>query len=44
MTLSASTVVGGNTVTGTVGLTASAPVGGAAVAVTASDPITSPER
>ena len=42
MTLSVATVVGGNTVTGTVNLTASAPLGGAAVAVTASDPITAP--
>jgi hypothetical protein len=42
MTLSVATVVGGNPVTGTVNLTASAPVGGAAVAVTASDPITAP--
>ena len=38
MTLSTATVVGGNNVTGTVNLTASAPLGGAAVAVTASDP------
>jgi hypothetical protein len=42
MSLSASTVVGGNPVTGTVSLTAPAPVGGAAVAVTAGDPLTAP--
>jgi hypothetical protein len=43
MTLSASTVVGGDPVTGTVGLTASAPVGGAAVAITSGDPLTAPD-
>ena len=42
ISLSASTVVGGNTVTGTIGLTASAPAGGAAVAITAGDPLTVP--
>jgi hypothetical protein len=43
MSLSASTAVGGDSVTGTIGLTASAPIGGAAVAVTASDPLTVPD-
>jgi hypothetical protein len=43
ISLSASTVVGGDPVTGTVGLTASAPVGGAAVAITSSDPLTVPD-
>ena len=41
--LSTATVVGGNTVTGTVGLTASAPVGGAVVAVTGGDPLIVPD-
>ena len=41
--LSAATVVGGDPVTGTVGLTASAPVGGAAVAITSGDPLTVPD-
>jgi trimeric autotransporter adhesin len=42
LTLSATTVVGGNQVTGTVTLSAPAPVGGAAVAMTGSDPLTVP--
>jgi hypothetical protein len=40
ISLSASTVVGGKDVTGTVGLTAPAPVAGAIVALTAGDPLT----
>jgi len=43
LTLSASTIVGGEPVTGIVGLTASAPVGGAAVAITSADPLTVPD-
>jgi len=43
VSLSASTIVGGDTVTGTVNLTASAPVGGAAVAVNAGDPLIVPD-
>jgi hypothetical protein len=43
LSLSASTVVGGDPVTGMVGLTASAPVGGAAVAVTGGDPLIVPD-
>jgi len=42
VTLSASTVVGGNSVTGTVSLSAPAPLGGAAVAMTGGDPLTVP--
>jgi trimeric autotransporter adhesin len=43
ITVSASTVVGGETVTGTVGLTASAPVGGAVVAISGTDPLIVPD-
>jgi hypothetical protein len=43
LSLSASTVVGGESVTGTVGLTAPAPVGGAIVAVTGGDPLIVPD-
>ncbi len=43
ISLSAATVVGGNTVTGTIGLTASAPVSGAVVTVTAGDPLIVPD-
>jgi hypothetical protein len=43
ITLSESTVVGGESVTGTVGLTASAPVGGAAVAISGADPLIVPD-
>jgi hypothetical protein len=42
-TLSASTVVGGESVTATVGLTASAPVGGVSVVVVAGDPLSAPD-
>jgi hypothetical protein len=43
LSVSASTVVGGDPVTGTVGLTASAPAGGAVVAITAGDPLIVPD-
>jgi len=43
ITLSASTVVGGESVTGTIGLTASAPVGGAVVAISGGDPLIIPD-
>lgn len=41
-TLSASTVVGGNSVTGTVALSAAAPAAGALITLTTADPISSP--
>lgn len=39
LTLSASSIVGGNSVTGTVGLTAAAPAGGAVVSLSGTDPV-----
>lgn len=42
ISLSASSVVGGNSVTGTATLTAAAPAGGAVVTLTAGDPLTVP--
>jgi hypothetical protein len=42
ISLSTSSVVGGNTVTGTVTLTAAAPAGGAVVSLSAGDPVTVP--
>jgi len=42
ISLSASSAVGGNTVIGTVTLTAAAPAGGAAVSLTGGDPVTVP--
>jgi hypothetical protein len=42
ISLSASTVVGGNSVTGTATLTAAAPAGGAVVALSGGDPVTVP--
>jgi hypothetical protein len=42
LTLSSSTVIGGQTLIATVGLSGAAPVGGASVSLTASDPLTVP--
>jgi hypothetical protein len=42
ISLNTASVVGGNPVTGTVSLTAAAPAGGAAVALSATDPVTVP--